>query len=135
LGYSAELPVADEYLERWWQANLSNPRVVEWLRGVNLESVTTWSSALGGELLHRLFLFLITLIALFFVFRDGAWPADRALETADHLGDPCALLASKIADAIRGTVNGTVAVAVVEGAIIGVGYVRGRFYRLIRARV
>jgi predicted PurR-regulated permease PerM len=72
----------------------------------------------------RLFLFLITLIALFFVFRDGAWLADRALETADRLlGDPGELLASKIADAIRGTVNGTVAVAVVEGVIIGVGYV------------
>ena len=69
----AQLPVAGEYLDRWWQANLSNPRaVVEWLRGVNMESVTTWSSALGGELLHRLFLFLITLMALFFVFRDGA---------------------------------------------------------------
>jgi predicted PurR-regulated permease PerM len=45
----AQLPVAGEYLDHWWQANLSNPRaVVEWLRGVNMESVTTWSSALGG---------------------------------------------------------------------------------------
>jgi predicted PurR-regulated permease PerM len=41
----AQLPVAGEYLERWWQANLSNPRtMVGWLRGVNLESVTAWSS-------------------------------------------------------------------------------------------
>jgi hypothetical protein len=39
-GWVAQLPIAGEYLDRWWQTNLSNPRaVVEWLRGVNMESV------------------------------------------------------------------------------------------------
>ena len=124
-GWVAQLPIAGEYLDRWWQTNLSNPRaVVEWLRGVNLESLTAWTSAIGGELLHRLFLFLIMLIALFLMFRDGAWLADRVLDTVDRLlGDPGERLASKIADAIRGTVNGTVAVALAEAAIIGIGFV------------
>jgi predicted PurR-regulated permease PerM len=127
-GWVAQLPIAGEYLDGWWQANLSNPRaVVEWLRGVNgvnMESVTAWTSALGGELLHRLFLFLITLMALFLVFREGAWLADRVLDTIDRLlGDPGERLASKIADAIRGTVNGIVAVALAEAAIIGIGFV------------
>ena len=50
--------------------------------------------------------------------------ANRALATADHLlGNPGERLASKMAEAIRGTVNGTVAVAVAEGAIIGIAYV------------
>jgi predicted PurR-regulated permease PerM len=121
----AQLPIAGEYLDHWWQANLGNPKaMVEWLRGVNLESVTAWTSALGGALLHRLFLFLITLVALFWMFRDGAWLANRALATADHLlGNPGERLASKMAEAIRGAVNGTVAVAVAEGAIIGIAYV------------
>jgi predicted PurR-regulated permease PerM len=121
----AQLPIAGEYLDRWWQANLSNPRAVfEWLRGVNMESVTAWTSALGGELLHRLFLFLITLMALFLVFREGAWLADRVLDATDRLlGDPGERLASTIADAIRGTVNGIVAVALAEAAIIGIGFV------------
>jgi predicted PurR-regulated permease PerM len=121
----SQLPIAGEYLDRWWQTNLSNPKaMLERLRGIDLESVSAWTSALGGALLHRLFLFLITLIALFVVFRDGSWLADRALATADRLlGNPGERLASKIADAIRGTVNGTVAVAVAEGAVIGVAYV------------
>src|SRR6195256_2534168 len=124
-GWVAQLPIAGEYLDGWWQANLSNPRaVVEWLRGVNMENVTAWTSALGGELLHRLFLFLITLMALFLVFREGAWLGDRVLDTIDRLlGDPGERLASKVADAIRGMVNGTVAVAVAEAAIIGIGFV------------
>jgi hypothetical protein len=88
-GWVAQLPIAGEYLDRWWQANLINPRaVVEWLRGVDMESLTAWTSALGGELLHRLFLFLITLMALFLVLRltaysalpEGAWRA-RPLTT------------------------------------------------------
>ena len=121
----AQLPIAGDYLDQWWQANLANPKaVVEWLHGVNLESVTAWTGALGGALLHRLFLFLITLVALFLMLRDGAWLANRALATADHLlGNPGERLASKMAEAIRGTVNGIVAVAVVEGATIGIAYV------------
>src|SRR6202047_3452094 len=123
-GWLAQLPIAGKYLDLWWRANLSNPEVqVEWLRGVNTENITAWTSALGGALLQRLFLFLITLIALFLVFRDGAWLANRVLTTVDLLlGDPRERLARKISDAVRGTVNGTVAVAVAEGAIIGIAY-------------
>ena len=124
-GWAAQLPVAGEFLARWWEANLSNPgSALEWLRQLDLESVTGWTRALGGELLHRLVHFFLTLLALFFFLRDGAAIGDRILETADRLlGDPGERLASKMADAVRGTVNGTVVVAVAEGVIIGVGYV------------
>jgi predicted PurR-regulated permease PerM len=120
----AQLPVAGAYLDPWWRSNLSNPEVlVEWLRGVNIENLTTWTSTLGGAVLHRLFLFLITLIALFLVLRDGAWLADHALATAGRLlGNPGERLVGNIADAVRATVNGTVAAAIVKGAVIGVAY-------------
>ena len=120
----AQLPIAGEYLDLWWRSNLSNPEVwVEWLRGVHIENITAWTSTLGGALVHRLFLFLITLIALFLLFRDGTWLADRAFATADRLlGDPGERLVSKIADATRATVNGTVATAIVKGAVIGIAY-------------
>jgi predicted PurR-regulated permease PerM len=121
----AQLPIAGEYLDRWWQANLGSPgAMVEWLRGINIEGITAWAGALGGALMHRVFLFVVTLIALFPMLRDGAWLADRALATADLLlGGPGERLASKVADAIRGTVNGIVAVAIVNGTVIGVAYV------------
>jgi predicted PurR-regulated permease PerM len=119
------LPIAGEYLDVWWRANLSNPDVLEeWLRGVNTESITAWTSTLGGALLHRLFLFLITLIALFLVLRDGLWLADHALAIAGRtLGSAGERLVRKIADAIRATVNGTVAASIVKGAAIGIAYV------------
>ena len=123
-GWVAQLPIAGEYLDRWWQTNLSNPKaMVEWLRGINIESITAWTSALGGALLHRLFLFLVTMIALFLVLRDGAWLAGRVLATTDLLlGGPGERLASKIANAIRGAVRGTVAVAIADGIILGMAY-------------
>jgi predicted PurR-regulated permease PerM len=121
----ARLPIAGQSLDLWWRANLSNPEVlVEWLRGVNTENITAWTSTLGGALLHRLVLFLITLVALFLVLRDGAYLADHARATAGRLlGDPGERLVRKIADAIRATVNGTVAAAIVKGGVIGVAYV------------
>jgi predicted PurR-regulated permease PerM len=119
------LPIAGGYLDLWWRANLSDPEVlVEWLRGVNTENITAWTSTLGGALLHRLFLFLITLIALFLVLRDGAWLAHHTLATAGRLlGSPGERLVRKIADAVRATVNGTVAASIVKGAVIGIAYV------------
>ncbi|OSJ30419.1 hypothetical protein BSZ19_24740 [Bradyrhizobium japonicum] len=121
----AQLPIAGQPLELWWRANLSNPDVLrEWLRGVNIETLTSWTGALGGALLHRLFLFAIMLIALFVALRDGDWLADRALTTADDLiGHPGARLVSRLADAIRAAVNGTIAAAILKGAAIGIGYV------------
>jgi len=60
---------------------------------------------------------------LFLLFRDGTWLADRAFATADRLlGDPGERLVSKIADATRATVNGTVATAIMKGAVIGIAY-------------
>lgn len=121
----AQLPIAGEYLDLWWRANLSNPEVLmEWFRGVNVENLTAWTGTLGGAVLHRLFLFAITLIALSVMLRDGTWLADRSLVTARRLlGDPGTRLIGKIADATRATVNGTIAAAIVKGAVVGVAYV------------
>ena len=120
----AQLPFTGDLLVNWWQTNLSDPQAAaQWLRGVNLESFTNWTRALGGEVLHRLMLFFITLLALFFLYRDGAWLSEHALATADRfIGDPGERLATKIVEAVRGTVNGTVVIAVVEGIIIGIAY-------------
>jgi predicted PurR-regulated permease PerM len=121
---NSSFPFTGDFLANWWQSNLSDPKAAgQWLRGLNLESFTAWTRALGGEVLHRLMLFFITLVALFFVYRDGGWLSERALATADRfIGDPGERLATKIVEAVRGTVNGTVVIAVLEGIIIGLAY-------------
>ena len=121
----APLPLVGEQLERWWTAKLADPRAVgSWFQGVNTESVIEWTRAMGGQLLHRLLMFVIALMALFVLLRHGAWVGRRVLESADRLlGDPGERLASRMVDAVRGTVTGTVVVAVAEGLLIGLAYV------------
>lgn len=121
----AGVPKVGPQAAEWWNANLARPEAAnEWLSRVNMDNVTEWTRTLGGQLLHRLFLFFIMLLALFFLLRDGAWVAARILDTADRLlGDPGERLVSKMVEAVRGTVTGTVVVAILEGALIGVAYI------------
>jgi predicted PurR-regulated permease PerM len=115
-----------EHGARWWTANLSDPRSASELLGGNLdkEAQAAWTRTLGGQVLHRMFLFILALISLFIILQNGAWIGNRVLDTADKiLGDPGERLASKMVETVRGTVNGTVIVAVAEGIIIGAAYV------------
>jgi predicted PurR-regulated permease PerM len=123
-GWLPSLPFGEQTV-RWWQANLADPRgAVEWLgSNVDKQAEVAWTRALGAQLLHRLFLFFLALVALYALLRHGAWIAQRVLETADRLiGDPGERLASRMAETVRGTVNGTLIVALAEGAIIGCAY-------------
>jgi predicted PurR-regulated permease PerM len=120
----AQVPIAADVVTEWWRQNLADPKAAaRWLEMFNAENSATWISALGGELLHRIFMFFVSLIALFVLLRNGEWMAKRALDTADRIfGDPGENLASKMVLATRGTMNGTIVVAVVEGLLIGLAY-------------
>ena len=118
------LPVAAESMQQWWRDNLSDPKAATaWLKTVNVENASELFRTLGGQLLHRLFLLFFSLLTLFVLLSNGRSVANRFLETSDRLfGEVGEGLIEKMVDATRGTVNGTVLVAVGEGLWIGVGY-------------
>ena len=120
-----QVPVLGQHVARWRSVNLANAKAAaEWLGSPDTKDGAAMTRTLGGEVLHRTFLFVVAMIALFVLLRNGAWIATRMFETADRLlGDPGERLASKMADAVRGTVGGTVLVAVLEGVLIGAAYV------------
>ena len=120
----ARLPIAAESMDQWWRANLSDPKAATaWLKTLNADNVSDLFRTFGGQLLHRLFLLFFSLMALFALLRSGRLVAGRFLETCDRLfGDAGEGLVEKMIDATRATVNGTVLVAIGEGAAIGVGY-------------
>ncbi len=121
----ARLPVAADAIQQWWRENLTDPKMAAgWFQNFNAERAVETARTFGGQLLHRAFMFFVSLIALFVLLRNGSWIADRVLDTADRIfGDPGERLAGKMAVAVRGTVNGTIVVAVVEGLLIGIAYV------------
>jgi predicted PurR-regulated permease PerM len=122
-GWLELLPTASEHAVQWWRTNLTDPQAASaWFP--TAEGAAAWTKAFGGQIVFRTFMFFVALIALFVLLRNGDWIATRVLDTADRiLGDPGERLASRMVQAIRGTVNGTVVIAIAEGLLIGIGYV------------
>jgi predicted PurR-regulated permease PerM len=120
----ARLPLVAETLQTWWRANLSDPKAAAaWLQTVNADNASELFKTFGSQLLHRLFLLLFSLLTLYFLLRNGRAVTSRFLETCDRLiGDPGEGLVEKMVEATRGTVNGTILVAVGEGLLIGIGF-------------
>jgi predicted PurR-regulated permease PerM len=121
----SQAPIAGQYIAKLWEANLGDPKAVAAVfAGLGTDSGGGWMQALGGNLLHRMFQFGVALMAVFFIFRDGHWVARRAMETVQTvLGGEGESLTLKTLNAMRGIVNGTVLVALVEGVVIGASYV------------
>jgi predicted PurR-regulated permease PerM len=120
----AQLPLVGGRAAQWWQRNLADPQGATTFFGqVDAAKVADWTRAFGGAVLGRTVVFLVTLLALFFVLRDGEWLGERLLRLADDwLGEPGRRLAEVVVAAVRGTVIGTIVVAVGEGTLIAIGY-------------
>src|SRR5829696_80720 len=120
-----QVPLVGAQAAEWWRAHLSDPAAAgDMLGSIDKNTLTAWTSSLGTQLAHRLLLVLVTFMALFFLLRDGEWLGDRLLAALTRgFGNPGERLTEKMIRAVRGTVNGTVLVALGEGALIGLGYV------------
>ena len=118
------LPFGDHAI-RWWNTNLADPaNARHFLGNPDKQAQVEWTRGVGVEILQRSFMTLLSLSATFALLRSGPALGDRVLDTADKfLGDPGEQLARKMVETIRGTVNGTVVVAIAEGIVIGAGYV------------
>jgi predicted PurR-regulated permease PerM len=120
----SRLTVLGSSIDSWWRLHLSSSAGIEtFLEGIDQEGIAAWTGSVGGQVLHRILLTALTLMTLFFLLRDGEWAGDRLLVLANGwFGNPGERLAQKIAEAVRGTVNGTIIVALGEGLLIGAAY-------------
>jgi predicted PurR-regulated permease PerM len=119
-----QLPVAGPTIADWWRANLSDPAMAEEMIGrVTLRTLADSAREYGGEVVHRLAIFLVTLLTLFFLFRDGGALAERLRELSDRLiGLRGERIARQMIAAVHGTVNGLVLVGLAEGILLGIVY-------------
>jgi predicted PurR-regulated permease PerM len=124
-GWLERVPVLGSRAAQWWREHLTHPQQAgDLLSNLDTPALANWVKAFGAEFLHRGFVFLVTMLALYFLFRDGEWLGRRLLDHADRvLGDPGERLAERLVLAARGTFTGTVLVATGEGVLIGIGYI------------
>jgi predicted PurR-regulated permease PerM len=118
------LPFVGAGVSEWWQANLSDPVAAGDLMGqVNLRSLAESARTYGGEIVHRVVILLFTLLALFFLFRDGESLAVQLRELSDRvIGLRGERIAGHMIAAVHGTVNGLVLVGLGEGFLLGICY-------------
>ena len=121
----AGFPFIGHQAAGWWRQYLSNPYTARALLGhVDTAMLAERAREFGGEVIHRLTIFLFTLLALFFLFRDGERLGQQLLHLSDRLlGQSGERVALHMISAVHGTVNGLVLVGLAEGVIIGAAYV------------
>ena len=120
----ASIPGAGRWLVLWWHHNLADPHGAAALLGrIDAGAVAGWVSSAAGSILSWAMFILVTLLALFITLRDADRAGAAACQLAHQLyGEFGERFVTRLAEAIRGTVNGTIFVAFSEGALIGLGY-------------
>ncbi len=118
------LPWIGGMASSWWASHLGDPSYATDLLGrVDRSVALEWTRSLGSEVLHRLTLFAVTLLTLFFLFRDGPLLVRQTEIVTDRLfGSAGTRLARQMVTAVRATVNGLVLVGLGEGVLLGIAY-------------
>jgi predicted PurR-regulated permease PerM len=121
----AGFPFIGHQAALWWRQYLSNPDTARALLShIPTSALAEWAREFGGELIHRLTIFLFTLLALFFLFRDGERLGQQLIGLSDRLlGKGGERVARHMISAVHGTVNGLVLVGLGEGLLIGASYI------------
>jgi predicted PurR-regulated permease PerM len=121
----SRLPLVGQRAADWWSENLGDPDSVAALIGrADRSALMQWTRTFGVQILHRLTLFLFTLLTLFFLYRDGGAFGRRVMGLIHRaMGSQGERLADNVVAAVHGTVNGLVLVGLGEGALMGVAYV------------
>lgn len=112
------------YVAEWWRTNLADPAAAKELIGrVNRGVLFEWTRSIGIQLLARSTILIFTLLALFFLYRDGGSFARQLAALARRVFGPAGeQVGQNVVAAIRGTVDGLVLVGLVEGLLLGIGY-------------
>jgi predicted PurR-regulated permease PerM len=121
----AQLPYVGPSIADWWHTNLADPIMAETLFGrLNPRMIAESAREYGGEVLHRVIIFLFTLLTLFFLFREGGSLAEKLRELSDRvIGERGERIGAHMIAAVHGTVNGLVLVGLAEGVVLGIVYV------------
>lgn len=118
------LPLIGESLANWWRANLTDPESARALFGrAEAGGILSFTRTLGVEVANRAVILVFTLLALFFLYRDGPTLIGEARHIANRVfGPPGGHLGQNAVMTVRGTVNGLVLVGLGEGLLIGLSY-------------
>ena len=118
------LPYVGASAAAWWQQNLADPESASSLvKGIDKRPLIAMSEHIGAVAGRRLVVFLFTILALVFLYRDGdslAASLGRLSERA--FGPRGRAIGERIVISVRGTVDGLVLVGLGEGLLLAIAY-------------
>jgi predicted PurR-regulated permease PerM len=111
-------------IAQWWHSNLADPAAAKVFVGrIDRSVLFEWTRTIGIQLVGRSTILIFTLMALFFLYRDGRSFVRQLGGLLDRVFGPAGVdVARGVVAAVRGTVDGLVLVGVVEGVLLGIGY-------------
>lgn len=120
------IPFVGNDLVAYWDANIGKPgHIGSFISDIHLTltPASYYVKQISFNLAHRSFQVGFTLLTLFFFYRDG----DKLLAQVHHIGEYCLgqrwfRYSDRLPKALRGTVNGTIAVGIGVGVLMGVCY-------------
>jgi len=118
------LPYVGASVTAWWKANLADPESASRLiKGFDKKPLIAMSEHIGVAAGRRLVVFLFTILALFFLYRDG----DSLSASLGHLSERAfgprgRAIGERIVNSVRGTVDGLVLVGLGEGLVLAIAY-------------
>jgi predicted PurR-regulated permease PerM len=120
-----EFPLVGGKLSNLWQAQAGTPQAAQALfSGLDAGALFSLTGVIGAQLARGSMLIFVTLLALYALLRHGQRLGSHSTDLAAHLlGGFGSRFTDRLISAVRGTVAGTVLVALGEGALIGMGYV------------
>jgi predicted PurR-regulated permease PerM len=118
------LPVLGEWASNFWMKSIGSPAAAdETIHWLGTGGAIAYTKSFASQLIHRLLSFLLTLVVLFFVYKNGENLGRQIVATSQKLfGNIGSRYAIHAAAAVRATVNGLVLVGIGEGLLLGVGY-------------
>ena len=120
-GWVAELPFGRASVSQWWAQHLATPEGANEQLSQGLEMAR--SKLVGSSLLHRAITFFFTLLALFFLLKEGDDVAAQIRRAGDRLFGPAGeRLGWQMMRSVRGTIDGLVLVGLGEGAVMAIVY-------------
>ncbi len=119
----SHLPVFQAQVSGWWADNLAKPDGARVMLGRADQELMAAGRSYGGRVLHSAVDFGFTMLALFFLYRDGARIGPQLLGAATSLFGPHGeRVARQMIASVHGTVDGLVLVGLGVGLVLGIGY-------------
>jgi predicted PurR-regulated permease PerM len=120
----SRVPLFGTSIATWWHDNLERPEdAAALVRRVNHRDLVALSENFGGHIGGILLTFTVTLLTLFFLFKNGEY-LSRSLESLSTrlFGPRGRTLGLQIVASIHGTVDGLVFVGIGEGLVLAIAY-------------